>query len=144
MSWHAGARFIEVDINPLADGGYALLHERFLEDETDGKGSVVAATGETVRTLRRRWQGGLTDERVATLSDAVALAAGAPTLVELQLDLKAYTPVPDVALASLGRTVGPLGRRVRVSAAPRTGTCAGCTSRARPCPGLRSPAAPGR
>ena len=41
----AGARFIEVDINPLADGGYALLHERFLEDETDGKGSVAAATG---------------------------------------------------------------------------------------------------
>ena len=111
----AGARFIEVDINPLADGGYALLHERFLEDETDGKGSVVAATGETVRTLRRRWHGTLTDERVALLSDAVALAAGAQTLVELQLDLKAYTPVPDVALASLGRTVGPLGRRVHVS-----------------------------
>ena len=68
-----------------------------------------------MRALRRRWQGKLTDERVALLSDAVALAAGAQTLVELQLDLKAYTPVPDVALASLGRMVGPLGRRVRVS-----------------------------
>ena len=111
----AGARFVEVDINPLADGDYALLHDRFLEDETDGKGSVAAATGQTVRALRRRWQGKLTDERVALLSDAAALAAGAQTLVELQLDLKAYTPVPDAALASLGRTVGPLGRRVRVS-----------------------------
>jgi len=111
----AGARFVEVDISPLADGGYALLHDRFLEDETDGKGSVAAATGETVRVLRRRWQGKLTDERVALLSDAAALAAGAQTLIELQLDLKAYTPVPDAALASLGRTLGPLGRRVRVS-----------------------------
>jgi glycerophosphoryl diester phosphodiesterase len=111
----AGARFIEVDINPLADGAYALLHERFLEDETNGKGSVTAATGQMVGELRRRWQGKLTDERVALLSDAVALAAGAQTLVELQLDLKAYTPMPDVALASLGRMVGPLGRRVRVS-----------------------------
>jgi glycerophosphoryl diester phosphodiesterase len=111
----AGARFVEVDINPLADGAYALLHDRFLEDETNGKGSVAAATGETVRTLRRRWQGALTDERVALLSDAAALAADAQTLVELQLDLKAYTPVPDAALASLGRTSGPLGRRVRVS-----------------------------
>lgn len=111
----AGARFVEVDINPLADGEYALLHERFLEDETDGKGSVAAATGQTVRALCRRWQGKLTDERVALLSDVAALAAGAQTLVELQLDLKAYTPVPDAALASLGRTVGPLGRRVRVS-----------------------------
>ena len=111
----AGARFVEADINPLADGAYALLHDRFLEDETSGKGSVAAATGETVRGLRRRWQGKLTDERVALLSDAATVAAGAPTLVELQLDLKAYTPVPDAALASLGRTVGPLGLRVRVS-----------------------------
>ena len=35
---------------PLADGAYALLHDRFLEDETNGKGSVAAATG-------RRWVG---------------------------------------------------------------------------------------
>ena len=111
----AGARFVEVDINPLADGEYALLHERFLEDETDGRGSVAAATGETVRELRRRWQGELTGERVATLSDAVALAAGSQTLVEFQLDLKAYAPVADAALASLGRLVRPLERRVRVS-----------------------------
>ena len=114
-SLEAGARYVEVDINPLADGEYALLHDRFLEAETDGRGSVAAATGESVRGLRRHWRGELTDERVATLSDAVALAAGAPTLVELQLDLKAYSPVPDAALANLGRIVRPLGRRVRVS-----------------------------
>ena len=112
---NAGARFVEVDINPLADGEYALLHERFLEDETDGRGSVAAATGDTVRELRRRWRGELTGERVATLSEAVALAAGSPTLMEFQLDLKAYAPVADSALESLGRLVRPLGRRVRVS-----------------------------
>jgi glycerophosphoryl diester phosphodiesterase len=112
---NADARFVEVDINPLADGEYALLHERFLEDETDGRGSVAAATGDTVRELRRRWRGELTGERVATLSEAVALAAGSPTLVELQLDLKAYAPVADSTLESLGRLVRPLGRRVRVS-----------------------------
>jgi glycerophosphoryl diester phosphodiesterase len=111
----AGARFVELDISPLADGGFALLHDRFLEDETDGRGSVVAATSEAVRVLRRRWRGELTDERVATLSDAVALAAGASSLDELQLDLKAYTPVSDAALASLAHTVRPLGRRVKVS-----------------------------
>jgi glycerophosphoryl diester phosphodiesterase len=111
----AGARFVELDINPLSDGEYALLHDRFLEDETDGRGSVAAATGEVVRALRRRWRGELIDEPVALLSDTVTLAAGAQTLHELQLDLKAYTPVPDVALESLGRTVRPLGDRVRVS-----------------------------
>ena len=111
----AGARFVELDINPLADGEYALLHDRFLEAETDGRGSVAAATGETVRALRRRWRGELTDERVATLSDAVTLAAGSQTLVELQLDLKVYAPVPGAALVSLGQMLGPLGRRVRIS-----------------------------
>jgi glycerophosphoryl diester phosphodiesterase len=111
----AGARFVEVDINPLADGEYALLHDRFLEDETNGKGSVAAATGQMVRVLRRRWQGNLTDERVALLSDVAAVTTSAQTLVELQLDLKAYTPVTDAALVSLGRIAGPLGRRVRVS-----------------------------
>jgi glycerophosphoryl diester phosphodiesterase len=111
----AGARFVELDINPLADGEYALLHDRFLEEETDGRGSVAAATSENVRQLRFRWHDELTDERVATLSDAVELAADVQTLVELQLDLKAYTPVPDASLASLGRIVRPLGRRVRVS-----------------------------
>lgn len=111
----AGAPFVEVDINPLADGEFALLHDRFLEEETDGRGSVAAATAQAVRLLRRRWQGELTGEGVATLGDIVPLAAGAPTLVELQLDLKAYTPVPDAALANLGRIVRPLGRRVRVS-----------------------------
>jgi glycerophosphoryl diester phosphodiesterase len=111
----SGARFVELDIIPLADGGYALLHDRFLEDESDGRGSVAAATGETVRTLHRRWRGGLTDERVALLTDAVALAGGSQTLVELQLDLKAYTPVSDAALASLGCMASSLGRRVRVS-----------------------------
>jgi glycerophosphoryl diester phosphodiesterase len=111
----AGERFIEVDINPLADGEFALLHDRFLEEETDGRGSVAAATGQTVRLLRRRWRGALTAEPVATLSDVVLLAAGAHGLVELQLDLKAYTPVPDEVLANLGRIVRPLGSRVRVS-----------------------------
>ena len=111
----AGARFVEVDINPLADGEYALLHERFLEGETDGRGSVASATGEIVRDLRRRWRGELSDERVATLSAALALMGGAETPIELQVDLKAYDRLADSALESLGRIVRPLGRRVRVS-----------------------------
>ena len=139
----AGARFVEVDINPLADGEYALLHDRFLEDETDGKGSVAAATGQTVRVLRRRWQGKLTDERVALLSDVAALAAGAQTLVELQLDLKAYTPVPDAALVSLGR----IGRAAGAARARQQhlgpGSAPVARTGARPGPGFRSFAAPG-
>ena len=140
----AGARFIEVDINPLADGEYTLLHDRFLEDETDGKGSVAAATGQAVRVLHRRWQSKLTDERVALLSDVAALTVGAQTLVELQLDLKAYTPVPDAALASLGRTVGPLGRRVPRQQHLGPGSAPAARTGTQPGFGLRSFAALGR
>ncbi len=110
-----GARFVELDINPLADGDFALLHERFLDDETDGRGSVSAASAEGVRQLHLRWQGAVTAEPVGTLSEAVALAAASRTLVELQLDLKAHVLPTDAALESLARLVRPLGPRVRVT-----------------------------
>ena len=111
----AGARFVEIDINPLADGDFALLHDRFLEKGTDGQGSVAAATADQMRRLRLRWRGELTGECAGTLSEAVLLAAAGPSLQELQLDLKAHAPVSEDALASLARLVAPLGARVRVS-----------------------------
>ena len=111
----SGARFVEIDINPLADGDFALLHDRFLEGGTDGKGAVAGATAGQVRELRLRWRGELTGEPVATLSEAVALVTACAALQEIQLDLKAHVPVPDDALKSLARLVAPLGTRVRVS-----------------------------
>ena len=111
----AGAGFIEVDVTPLADGEFALLHDRFLEQGTDGKGTVNAATAEQVRGLRLLWRGVVTDEPVATLGEAVALAGAAPVLQELHLDLKTHTPMTDAGLTALAQQVIPLVRRVRVS-----------------------------
>ncbi len=111
----AGAGFIEVDVTPLADGEFALLHDRFLEQGTDGKGTVNSATAEQVRGLRLLWQGAATDEAVATLREAVALAGEIPALQELHLDLKTHTPIADASLAALAQQVIPLGTRVRVS-----------------------------
>lgn len=111
----AGVRFVEIDISPLADGDFALLHDRFLEAGTDGRGTVAGVTADQVRELRLRWRGELTAERVATLGEAIALAAASPTLEELQLDLKAYGPVPDGALVNLAGLAAPLGPRVRVT-----------------------------
>lgn len=111
----AGAGFIEMDVTPLADGEFALLHDRFLEQGTDGKGTVNSATIEQVRGLRLLWQGAASDDRVALLREAVALADGFPGLQELQLDLKSHSPIAEAALAALARQVAPLGTRVRVS-----------------------------
>ena len=86
--------------------------------------------------------GGLTEERVAILSDVVTLAADAQTLVELQLDLKAYASLADTALASLaaGQAVGAARARQQ-----HLGSGASPTARggARPRPGLRPSAALG-
>lgn len=111
----AGAAAVEVDIVPLADGDFALLHDGRLDGLTDGSGPVAAATVAQVRGLRLRWRGALTDEPVGTLSQAVTLVAENEALAELQLDLKPYSPLTDSVLSDLLRIIQPIHRRVRVS-----------------------------
>ena len=45
----AGASIIEVDIAPLADGGFALVHDARLERLSEGKGLVPAATSAEIQ-----------------------------------------------------------------------------------------------
>lgn len=111
----SGAAVVEVDIVPLADGDFALLHDGDLGASTDGHGPAAAATAEQVRALRLRWRDTLTEEPVGTLSEAVALVAAQPDLAELQLDLKPYAPLTETVLADLLRQIKPIRRRVRVT-----------------------------
>ena len=111
----AGAAIVEIDLVPLADGDFALLHDGHLDATTDGSGSVAEATAEQVREFRLRWRGALTDEPVGTLSEAVALVAAHDGLAELQLDLKPFTPLTDAVLAALLRQIAPIRPRVRVT-----------------------------
>lgn len=111
----AGATLVEIDIAPLADGDFALLHDGRLEGATDGQGPVAAATADQVRGLRLRWRGALTDEPVGTLRQAVELVAAHSALAELQLDLKPHAPLTEGVLSDLLRIIRPIRRRVRVS-----------------------------
>ncbi len=111
----AGAAVVEVDLVPLADGDFALLHDGRLDGQTDGSGPVAAATAAQLRSQRRRWRDALTAEPVGTLSEAVALVAENKSLAELQLDLKPYSPLSDSVLSDLLRLIQPIRRRVRVS-----------------------------
>ncbi len=104
-----------MDLVPLADGDFALLHDGHLDAATDGSGPVAEVTAEQVREFRLRWRGALTEEPVGTLSEAVALVAAHDDLAELQLDLKPYTPLTDAVLADLLRQIRPIRRRVRVT-----------------------------
>jgi len=97
---------VEIDLQPLADGGFAVLHDDRLDRETEGSGPVAAFTAIRVQGLRRRQTDGrLQPDRVATLADLVTRLAKAPMGggALLQLDLKcddsALTPAHVTAFA---------------------------------------------
>lgn len=111
----AGARVVEVDITPMADGDFALVHDGALEEVSEGQGPVAALTAERARTLHYRWRQKLTGEPLGLLSQAIELLGAFPATQELQLDLKPHAPLDDAVLGHLLRLVGPVKGRVRVS-----------------------------
>ena len=111
----AGASIIEVDIAPLADGGFALVHDARLERISEGKGLAPAATSAQIHGLHHRWRDAITDEPLGLLSEAMALIETHPGLTELQLDLKPFRPLTDDVLGSLLRHIAPIKARMRVS-----------------------------
>lgn len=113
----ARAEAVEVDVQALADGDYALLHNALLEDETTGRGPVSLATAAQLRDVCLLKRGRSTGEPVATLSQVVALLAGWAYPRELQLDLKVHptAPLSEEKLRALVRFVAPLAGRVLVS-----------------------------
>lgn len=85
-----GASF-EVDLNPHAGAGFAVLHDGTLDRETDGHGPVAETMPEDLRRLKlRRPSGEITDEKVLLLDDLAALVRGGSVHPEtlIQLDLK--------------------------------------------------------
>ena len=111
----AGARVIEVDVTPLADGDFALLHEARLEESTNGEGDVYQQRADQVRRLHYTWHSTASGEPVGLLSQAVSLVRRSPGLQELQLDLKPHVPLNDVVLHNLLRQIEPIRDRVRVT-----------------------------
>jgi glycerophosphoryl diester phosphodiesterase len=111
----AGARAVEIDINPLQDGDFALLHNDLLESETNGSGRVATTTVGQLHSLRYKYRDIITDEPVGLLSDALALIRGYAHFQELQLDLKVSPALNDAALESLLRMVEPVKEVVRVT-----------------------------
>ena len=105
----AGARFIEVDISPLADGDFLLYHHGHLDGVTTGQGPVAACTSARARDLRLVWEGQETPYAPATLGQALGLLASHGQTVELQLDLKPHAPLTEAVLAGLARLLAPFG-----------------------------------
>ncbi len=115
-SLEAGAAFIEVDVNALADSDYLLGHEADLEAETSSQGPVIECPSRQARSFFIKHGGVITQYPVALLSDVVSLFLHSNQPTFLQLDYKNVVPFSsDEPLYRLIKLIEPLGSRVIVS-----------------------------
>jgi glycerophosphoryl diester phosphodiesterase len=83
----SGADLLEFDVRLAKDGEVVVIHDASLERTTDGVGRVDEMTAAELAQLRLRApDGSLTDERVPTLEQVLALVG--PTSVGLLLEVK--------------------------------------------------------
>lgn len=106
----AGAARIELDVHTLDGGDAIIFHERKLEHETTGTGSIGSVTADDVR--KTRWLDHASD-RPPLLSEVVEMARGRET--EVQLDLKDWRPMSDERVRALLDPIAPVHDRVIVS-----------------------------
>jgi len=78
---NAGARVVEIDVSPLADGNFLLLHDGMLESGTTGSGLVGSHTADQISSLRLTCQGAATDDQPA-LAQALAQYPRGDAVVE--------------------------------------------------------------
>lgn len=111
----ANAAFIEIDVLPLGDGSFALLHDRDLSVQTSGAGDAVQSTRAQVQGLTYKSNGVISTEKVGFLEDAITLLQAYPQTQRLQLDLKPYLPLNGPLLKDFISLLEPVLDRVQVT-----------------------------
>lgn len=111
MSLKAQISRIEVDIIPMIDGDFALLHDPRLERLSDASGDVTEHTGDFVKGLKYKG----TEFYLGTLSQAIELLKKYPLDGFLQLDLKPYAPLTPTSLCNLVKWIRPMEQSIMVS-----------------------------
>jgi len=111
----AGAAVVEIDVIPLADGSFALLHGQHLEADTNGEGAAPQMTRNQIENLRYVMDGKVTDEKVGFLEGAIQLLEAHPDTRRLQLDLKPFTPLTQGVLREFCRMIKPVRERIQVT-----------------------------
>ena len=111
----AGARAIEIDILPLLDGSFALLHDPDLSVGTNGTGNAITMGRNAINGLSYKVKGQVSNEKIGFLDQAIALVATNPTLEKLQLDLKPQTALTPALIRSLLEVIQPVFDRIQIS-----------------------------
>lgn len=111
----AGAAYIEIDVIPLADGSFAMLHDQYLEKETSGEGRAPAKTRGQIENLTYKVNEKITNEKIGFLEAAVDLLKAHPETKCLQLDLKPFTPLTRSVLRGFLEILEPVKNRIQVT-----------------------------
>lgn len=111
LSLKAGINRIEVDVIPMKDGDFALLHNPKLENVSEVSGLVAEQTAESIQEVKYKES----PHYLGTLSQAVALLQEIPVDGFLQLDLKPYAPLTPESLRNLVNWIKPIQHSVMVS-----------------------------
>lgn len=111
----SGAYKIEIDIIPLADASFAMLHDPDLAVDTSGKGNAPQMKRAQIERLHYRKDGKVTHEKVGFLEGAVELLLKHPDTRWLQLDLKPFTPLTRGVLKEFVTIIEPVKDRIQVT-----------------------------
>lgn len=111
----SGAAVIEIDVIPLADGSFALLHDQYLENETSGEGRAPAMVRGQIERLNYKVENKITDEKVGFLETAIDLLKSHPDTDCLQIDLKPFTPLTRGVLRGFLEIIKPVKSRIQVT-----------------------------
>lgn len=103
-----GADYLEMDVHLSRDGEVVVIHDPTLDRTTTGSGPVRERTRAELDALRLKDRGGtLTDERIPSLDEVMALAAAAKRqmLIEIKTDerRRRYPGIEEKVAAVLDR-----------------------------------------
>ncbi|MEA3327384.1 MAG: hypothetical protein U9R53_08770 [Chloroflexota bacterium] len=106
---------IEIDVIPLGDGSFALLHDQNLEVDTNGRGKAPQMKRDRVQNLYYKVNGEVSQEKVGFLEDAIDLFKAYPKTQRLQLDLKPFAPLTRAILSDFLALLAPVKDRILVT-----------------------------
>lgn len=110
--YRAAVARAEIDLHPLRDADFLVVHDAGLEGSTTGTGAVVDLTRREAQALRLRASGGISSERPPLLSEVVALILALPSPTMLELDLVTAWPLGWPRAEELARLLEPVKGRV--------------------------------
>lgn len=115
-SLNNGIGWVEVDIIPLREGDFVLLHDPKLENVSNGYGDAFERTSQEIQKLTHLPVNGVGREyHLGTLSQAIQLMIESGKSSFLQLDLKPYAPLSMDVLKNLLSMIEPVKERIMVS-----------------------------